>query len=80
MARLRAAVNKVPAASAPVPGGAPLQGDRRGFGINSLIGRMTGHEGRPLQASRQGEPVAPDEAPEEDERIEIPAFLRRQAN
>ncbi len=79
MARLRAAVNKVPAASAPTPGGAAPQGDRRGFGINSLIGRMTGHEARPLQAPR--EMAREDEdVPVEDERIEVPAFLRRQAN
>ncbi len=80
MARLRAAVNKVPAASAPVAGGAPLQGDRRGFGINSLIGRMTGHEARPLQAPRVEEAREDEDAPVEDERIEVPAFLRRQAN
>jgi cell division protein FtsZ len=79
LARMRAAVNKVPPASGPALGG-PAAGDRRGFGINSLIGRMTGHEGRPLQASRQAGPTAPEDAPVEDERIEIPAFLRRQAN
>ncbi|ETX28217.1 cell division protein FtsZ [Roseivivax isoporae] len=59
------------------------------FGINSLINRMTGHahEG-PAQAARRQPPVQSarpepvrDEAPDPDqERIEIPAFLRRQAN
>jgi cell division protein FtsZ len=79
LARLRAAVNKVPAAATAAPGAAP-QGDRRGFGINSLIGRMTGHEARPLQSPRASTVDEEENAPVEDERIEIPAFLRRQAN
>ncbi len=62
------------------------------FGINSLINRMTGHaesESQPRPA-RQQPPVQnrassaapqPQETPDPDqERIEIPAFLRRQAN
>ncbi len=65
--------------------------DKSRFGINSLISRMTGHgndsvdqslnlrrEGslsRPMDAQMHDEPVD-----EEQERIEIPAFLRRQAN
>ena len=62
--------------------------DRPRFGINSLINRMTGHghEGaeRPHPQIRrqppvQAEPDEPELSPEE-ERIEIPAFLRRQAN
>jgi len=62
------------------------------FGINSLINRMTGHgeaDGQQRPA-RQQPPVqtrASSAAPqprdvhdEDQERIEIPAFLRRQAN
>ena len=71
---------------------APNDVDRPRFGINSLINRMTGHgqDGTPAPAARQqpqvqtghaapaSQPVA-DVDPEQ-ERIEIPAFLRRQAN
>jgi cell division protein FtsZ len=94
--RLQAAVNKVPVRApqadlqqsrTPVPGAA----ERARFGINSLISRMTGgdHE-RPASANpRQQPPVqardmahaAEEEAHDPDhERIEVPAFLRRQAN
>ena len=71
-------------------------GERPRFGINSLINRMTGHAEqsgeRPAQqpAARQQPPVqqqaaapaprAQEAADPEQERIEIPAFLRRQAN
>ncbi len=78
--------------AAPAPQAAPVA-DRARFGINSLINRMTGHpapaadrtapamrapaQPQPrLQAGYEDEP-APDG---EQERIEIPAFLRRQAN
>ncbi|XDA99457.1 cell division protein FtsZ [Sulfitobacter sp. LCG007] len=69
--------------------------DRKNFGINSLINRMTGHaEGvsreRPQAPVRHQPPVqhratqaAPKPVDYEDadqEKIEIPAFLRRQAN
>jgi cell division protein FtsZ len=63
------------------------------FGINSLINRMTGHgegEGQQHRPARQQPPVQQHRAaaapqPQQDhdddeERIEIPAFLRRQAN
>ncbi len=61
--------------------------ERPRFGINSLINRMSGGAeaaaGRP-QAARQQPPVQREEydseAAAEQERIEIPAFLRRQAN
>jgi len=72
------------------------EGARPRFGINSLIGRMTGQgEGAGQQAApapRQQPPVqggygqraapsrAEAEPDPEQERIEIPAFLRRQAN
>ncbi|MFZ5752047.1 MAG: cell division protein FtsZ [Pseudomonadota bacterium] len=77
-----------PAASAPA---APA-GERPRFGFNSLINRMTGHA---QEAEPQPQRTAPqmrsqpqtsaaydeeqDVDPERD-RIEIPAFLRRQAN
>jgi cell division protein FtsZ len=41
---------------------------------------MTGHDARPLQSQHEAEPQEEENAPVEDERIEIPAFLRRQAN
>ncbi len=61
--------------------------DRPRFGINSLINRMTGHgeaqaprRAQPSMQPHQPAPVAdPEEAADQD-RIEIPAFLRRQAN
>jgi cell division protein FtsZ len=91
MARLRAAAERAAPSAAP----APLQNgeaDRPRFGINSLINRMTGHTDQrqpepqvvrhqpPVQqqaavATQPAEAVDPDQ-----ERIEIPAFLRRQAN
>ena len=94
MARLRAAAQKAapaqaPAAAAPAPTG---EAERPRFGINSLINRMTGHAEQPTQErpARQQPPVqqqaaAPAQQPVEavdpdQERIEIPAFLRRQAN
>ncbi|MBC7736534.1 MAG: cell division protein FtsZ [Candidatus Saccharibacteria bacterium] len=62
--------------------------DRPRFGIGSLINRMAGgHQEQPAErpvASRQQPPVTSydDEAEHsaDQERIEIPAFLRRQAN
>ncbi|MBV1866544.1 MAG: cell division protein FtsZ [Marinosulfonomonas sp.] len=91
MERLRAAVQKVPhRAERPAASQiAAAAGDKARFGINSLINRMTGQPGEtPVQSAA---PVARQEpqvrAIEEEadldpeqERIEIPAFLRRQAN
>ena len=68
-------------------------GEKRGFGINSLINRMTGHAAdTPAPAPRQ-QPIVRQATPQagavakpaeeedsEQDRIEIPAFLRRQAN
>jgi cell division protein FtsZ len=63
--------------------------ERPRFGIGSLINRMAGHleaqgERAVPPAPRQQPPVtAYDDEPElsaDQERIEIPAFLRRQAN
>ena len=82
-----AAPERTPAPPAPATTAA-----RRG--INSLIGRMTGHPSEPdprfaptprrpvaVQPQRAAEPARhePDDEAEQD-RIEIPAFLRRQAN
>ena len=95
--RLRAAAQRnqpaaAPAAQTPAdPAQAPSE--KRGFGINSLINRMTGHAAdTPAPAPRQ-QPVMRQSAPQggvaaqpseendpEQDRIEIPAFLRRQAN
>jgi cell division protein FtsZ len=86
MARLRTAVQKAPSAPQPrqqvVADDPQPQEERPRFGINSLINRMTGHAGEAAaQPARQQPSVqaAPEEDPEQ-ERIEIPAFLRRQAN
>jgi len=88
MARLQAAVARQPAAAPRAEASGEAQGDKR-FGINSLINRMTGQPEAPrsagprpvrqeprFSAGYEDEPAAdPDQ-----ERIEIPAFLRRQAN
>lgn len=93
LARLQAAVHKSPAggtarpaAAAPAPRQAPAAEKPR-FGIGSLINRMAGHSEpaaeRPAPARQQPPVTAYDDEPElsaDQERIEIPAFLRRQAN
>jgi len=89
LARLRAAAEKAaPPAAQPTQPVADQQ-DKPRFGINSLINRMTGHgEPAPMdrvaRAPRQQPPVQGGAVRAEDdqdqERIEIPAFLRRQAN
>lgn len=93
MARLQAAVHRAPAEQPQYQQPAASDAvERPRFGINSLINRMTGHgqEGAPAQPARQqpqmqtgqpapaAQPIA--ESDPEQERIEIPAFLRRQAN
>ena len=94
MARLRAAAQRAKPTSAPAAAAHPQEtaAERPRFGINSLINRMTGHvdQQQPEQpVARQQPPVQqqaavapqPTEAVDPDqERIEIPAFLRRQAN
>jgi cell division protein FtsZ len=96
LARLRAATQRAAPQPAAAPQVAEAPAEKPRFGINSLINRMTGSpsEGAVQQAapSRQQPPVqtrsvapapAPQshQAPEPDsDRIEIPAFLRRQAN
>ena len=91
--RLQAAVQKTPSrnddAEAPQDaeaGDAAREGGDRGRGgFNSLINRMTGQRGEAAERpARQQPPVtgqdSPAEPEPEDERVEIPAFLRRQAN
>ncbi|MFX0541472.1 cell division protein FtsZ [Roseovarius sp. S4756] len=64
------------------------QSERPRFGINSLLNRMTGHgqEGEAPRQPRQQpsvqaqQPARAEPEEERDEQIEIPAFLRRQAN
>ena len=67
----------------------PAAEERSRFGFNRLIDRMTGHAAdTPAQPVREkpalppAEAIAPtqQEADPEQDRIEIPAFLRRQAN
>jgi len=91
LARLHAAARNAP--RAPQQGSVsqqPPAPEKSRFGFNRLIDRMTGHAGDTpsggAQPARQQPPVQrPENAvqPEADpdqERIEIPAFLRRQAN
>ncbi len=90
-ARLQAAVGRTPTGAAPAPAVAPTaESEKPRFGINSLINRMTGAAAageppaslapreQPRVTPLHEEPAA--EADPEQERIEIPAFLRRQAN
>ncbi|MCB1333173.1 MAG: cell division protein FtsZ, partial [Roseivivax sp.] len=87
MARLQAAAGRGRASAAPAPQQVEdHEADRqsRFGGINSLINRMTGH-GSEAPVQRRQPPVtqAPARHTDEEgdhERIEIPAFLRRQAN
>jgi len=79
-------------AAAPMPAARPAPqpaAEKPRFGINSLINRMTGHATEPTAApapTQRQMPAAPqhqayeDEAENDQDRIEIPAFLRRQAN
>ncbi|MBD3663640.1 cell division protein FtsZ [Sulfitobacter aestuariivivens] len=91
----RSAPQQQAAAPQPQPAAAQSQGEKPRFGINSLINRMTGQgDGEAQQQQprpvRQQPPVqnrASAAAPQpqqdvnaDEERIEIPAFLRRQAN
>ncbi|MCR9146779.1 MAG: cell division protein FtsZ [Rhodobacteraceae bacterium] len=93
LARLHNAVQNTPRAQQQVRPVAPEQsaessGERSRFGINSLINRMTGQgdaqEQSPRPARQQPTMQARSEQQEareeEEDQIEIPAFLRRQAN
>jgi len=86
LARLQAAVNRAPAREPMADAPRVAEGEKPRFGINSLINRMTGTGGEaaaPAQPARQQPAVS--QMPQADadadaEKIEIPAFLRRQAN
>jgi cell division protein FtsZ len=89
MERLQAAVRRAPAAEPRAPRAPePAQEKPPRFGINSLINRMTGHPAEPAPRPQAGfrqqpqlrQPAEEDELSPEQEKIEIPAFLRRQAN
>ncbi|MFT5060575.1 MAG: cell division protein FtsZ [Polaromonas sp.] len=116
LARLRSAVSETRAQTQAHDISTPSRsagGEKRGFGINSLINRMTGQQGQEeapaaRQPARPADPRAADpaavarpvrpqvavstpnpaprvrpEAPlasDDQDRVEIPAFLRRQAN
>jgi cell division protein FtsZ len=58
------------------------EGRDQRFGFNNLIHRMTGNardDHQPSAAARPAQRVEPARD-DEDARMEIPAFLRRQAN
>jgi cell division protein FtsZ len=96
LARLQAAASRARPAAGTRPAAQvepePADSERPRFGINSLITRMTGHGQQsdaparrtaqpPVKSSAAAPARAPSqEADEDQERIEIPAFLRRQAN
>lgn len=88
LARLQAAVNSTTGQRAPSARAQPATPEKQRFGINSLINRMSGAaatEAKPSaaeqpQAAVEPAPSAQEEPDPEQERIEIPAFLRRQAN
>ncbi len=92
LARLQAAVDKAPhplpqRAAVQTPAPASAEDDKPRFGINSLIGRMTGAGAEPARPQRAEPPQMQAPAPameaeadDDQDRIEIPAFLRRQAN
>jgi len=88
MERLRAAVEKAPEEHVAQPAmteayEAPVADEAKGrFGINSLINRMTGQAAEAEQPAAPARPQVQESygAPADDERVEIPAFLRRQAN
>ena len=91
MARLRTAVQNTGVARAPEQvEEEPAESERPRFGIGSLINRMSGgSESAPkAQPAVRSQPAMSAPAPvaeegersQEQEKIEIPAFLRRQAN
>jgi cell division protein FtsZ len=78
---------QAPRAAAPAPAAPRPAPEKPRFGIGSLINRMAGNTEAQADRNpppRQQPPVTSyDDEPElsaDQERIEIPAFLRRQAN
>ena len=90
LARLQAAVNRAPKTDPrPQPQAQPAapaaSAEKPRFGINSLINRMTGAQAETGQQHARTQPQVTalrqePEVDEDQEKIEIPAFLRRQAN
>jgi cell division protein FtsZ len=86
LARLQAAVSRAPSRGAQPQAAASADAEKPRFGINSLINRMTGAQAESGgQHAGRGQPqvTALHQEPDQDEeqdKIEIPAFLRRQAN
>ncbi len=81
--RLRAAVSKESSES-PMPQNneQPSEIERPKFGISSLISRMSRSEGSAISSEPRKEPNfnSTDDDNSEQDKIEVPAFLRRQAN
>ena len=81
--RLRAAVSKENSES-PMPQNneQPSEIERPKFGISSLISRMSRSEGSDISSEPRKEPNfnSTDDDNGEQDKIEVPAFLRRQAN
>ena len=81
--RLRAAVSKENTES-PMPQNneQPSEIERPKFGISSLISRMSRSEGSDISSEPRKEPNfnSTDDDNVEQDKIEVPAFLRRQAN
>ncbi|MDX8348366.1 cell division protein FtsZ [Cognatiyoonia sp. IB215446] len=90
LARLQAAVSRAaprPVEAQPQQAALAAEADKPRFGINSLINRMTGAQAdagaqpQPARTQPQVTALHQETGPNEDqEKIEIPAFLRRQAN
>ncbi|RYH02689.1 cell division protein FtsZ [Salipiger sp. IMCC34102] len=92
LARLQAAVQRQPKGATEARRAPEPEAEKGRFGINSLIGRMTGEQKPAPAAPRQqpqvsaqrdqasARPRVEDDVDPDQERIEIPAFLRRQAN
>ena len=81
--RLRAAVSKDNSESAmPQNNEQPSEIERPKFGISSLISRMSRSEGSDISSDPRKEPNfnSTDDDNSEQDKIEVPAFLRRQAN
>ena len=92
LARLQAAASKLPSRETALPqttqprmaAPAPRTAEKPRFGIGPLIKRMSGQTESSAVPSRQQPPLGgyDDDADQNanDDRSEIPAFLRRQAN